>query len=103
MYVTNDTFFIWKRNIENRFTIKVGLRCFMVISRFKINFYKSKLGDIGLNKNQPQGFVAILNCLNMSILFTYSGISIGDNMRKVKMWTTMLHKIRKRLVGWGRI
>jgi len=85
-----------KIKIQNVLTLKCLLQFFEVASRLKVIFYDNKLGRIGVHNDHLNCFFVILNYTKMSMPFTY--FKIRGNPRKLKMWDTMIHKIRKKLM-----
>lgn len=49
---------------------------------------------------EAQRFMAMLNCKLMSIPFTYLGILMGANPRRLETWKPIIEKHRNRLVKW---
>ena len=96
----DDTLFTCENKPKNIVTLKAILRCFELISGLKRNFHKSKFGGLGVNHSQLEQYVAILNCSIMSMHFTYLGIPIRENPRRVKTWEVVVSKVRKRLARW---
>lgn len=45
----------------------------------KVNFHKSQVAGVGVSKGDIQRFVVVLNCMVMSLLFTYLGMLVGGN------------------------
>ena len=47
----NDTIIIGETSLSNVFVIKSILHCFELVSNLKVNFLKSSLGAIGMNRS----------------------------------------------------
>ena len=45
-------------------------------------------------------FVEVLNCRIMRIPFTYLGLPVGANPRRVETWTPVIEKVKKKLCAW---
>ena len=73
----DDTLFFCKANIKSVFNMKAILLCFELSSRLKVNFVKSTIGGLGLDKSLLPSFAAILNCKVMVTPFVYLGLPIG--------------------------
>jgi len=64
-------------NIQNIRVVKAMLRLFEIFSRLSINFFKRKIGAIGVDRNVLEMFLEILNCSIMNIPFIFLGLPIG--------------------------
>jgi len=80
--------------------IKVILRCFELSSGLRVNFYKSKIGAIGVDRYEVKMYSEILHCSLMDIPFKYLGLPIGGNPSRCSLWEPVLSKIRKKLSVW---
>jgi len=78
----NDTLILCELNIQNIRFVKARLRLFEICSRLRINFFKSKIGALGVDRNVLEMFYEILNCSIMNISFVYLGLPIGGNSAK---------------------
>lgn len=96
----DDTLFMGEPSTQNVLVMKSMLRCFELMSGLKVNFFKSKLGGVSLNMTELHRFATILNCSTMVIPFTYLGIPIGANPRRIATWEPLLSKLKKRLASW---
>jgi len=65
----DDTLFMCKDSFSNVFTINVILRCYELVSCLKINFYKSKLVGINVDRYYLDTYAKTLNCNTMMIPF----------------------------------
>ncbi|XP_068485032.1 uncharacterized protein [Phaseolus vulgaris] len=93
----DDTLFICESNVQNILCIKAMLRCFELSSGLRVNFHKSKIGAIGVDKYEVKMYSEILHCSLMDIPFTYLGLPIGGNQARCSFWEPVLSKIRKKL------
>ena len=101
---TYDTIFFCQPKFNCIIAIKVILRSFEIVSGLKVNFHKSKIGTLGISDLDLSIFSNCLNCGRMRLPFTYLGITIGGNHRKVEFWNLIIHKIQLRLSMWkGRL
>jgi len=96
----NDTLFMCTDNYSNVVAIKAILRCYELASRLKINFRKSKLEGLNVDRNFLVYFAKTLNCTQMKAPFKYLGMEVGDHPRKKQFWEPIVNKIKKRLSGW---
>ena len=79
----DDTLFLCEDSFLNVFTIKTILRCFELVSGLKINFHKSKLVGINVDRFTLETYAKTLNCNTMRMHFKYLGLEVGGNPRKV--------------------
>lgn len=77
--------------------LKSILRCFEMTSGLKVNFYKSSLVGINVERRTTQVFANILNCKLMEIPFIYLGLPVGANPRALTTWQPIIEKVKKRL------
>jgi len=63
-------------------TIKVILRCYELASGLKINFHKSKLAGINVERNSFYVYAKSLHCTLMRVPIKYLGLEVRDNPRK---------------------
>jgi len=96
----DDTLFVCESNIQNIKCIKAMLRCFELSSGLRVNFHKSKIGAIGVDRYEVKMYLNILHCSIMEIPFTYLGLHIGGNQSRCSFWEPVLAKIRKKLSVW---
>ena len=96
----DDTLFMLEDSFSNVFTVKTILRCFELVSGLKINFHKSKLAGINVDRFTLETYAKTLNCNTMQIPFKYLGLEVGGNPRKVLFWEPVVNKIRARLSTW---
>jgi len=96
----DDTLFVCESNVQNITCIKAMLRCFELSSSLRVNFHKSKIGAIGVDKYEVKTYSDILHCSIMEIPFTYLSLPIGGNQSRCSFWEPVLAKIRKKLSVW---
>ena len=80
----DDTLFLCEESHRNVVTMKAILRGFELASGLKINFHKSKIAGVNVNRNAMRCYAKTLNCAHMGIPFKYLGIEVGGNPRKRK-------------------
>ncbi|KAL5179296.1 hypothetical protein HKD37_01G000631 [Glycine soja] len=78
-----DTMFFIKPNVQDVTTLKVILRFFELASGLKVNLFKSNLVGIHLDNSEVLHFAVILNCKTVNVPFTYWGLSVGVDAKKV--------------------
>lgn len=96
----DDTPFVGKPSMQIVLVMKSALRCFEIMSGLKVNFAKSKLAGISMERGETQRFAVMLNCLTMEVPFVYLGMQVGANPRKIISWEPVLQRLRKRLATW---
>lgn len=96
----DDTLFVCESKVQNIMFIKAILRCFELSSGLRVNFHKSKIGTIGVDRYEVKMYSKILHCSLMDIPFTYLGLTIGGNPSRCCFWESVLSKIRKKLSVW---
>lgn len=97
---TDNTLFLGKASVQNMLVIKSALRCFELASGLKINFHKSKLVGIGLEERITNRYASLLNCKVMKAPFTYLGLPVGGNSRRMEFWDPVVNKLKGRLSRW---
>ncbi|XP_058726559.1 uncharacterized protein LOC131597917 [Vicia villosa] len=65
-----------------------------------INFNKSKLIGININSRFLDVATSFLSCKREEKEFSFLGIQIGSNPRRVKFWSPLVENIRRRLSSW---
>lgn len=96
------TLFFVEASIHNIICFKATMRSFELVSWLKVNFHKSWLGDFGMDSHLVHRYAHLLNCSVMSMPFTYLGIPIGANQRRVSVWENISGKCRNRHNSWNR-
>lgn len=51
-----------------------------------VNFHKSKVGELGIDKGELDRYSKILNCRIINVPFIYLGIIVGKNPTKQIFW-----------------
>ncbi|GJS00247.1 reverse transcriptase domain, reverse transcriptase zinc-binding domain protein, partial [Tanacetum coccineum] len=88
----------WKEsNARNLMRI---MECVKQASGLKINSNKTKLYGIEVHNEEVEGLANRIGCLAGKMSFTYHGIPIGVNMKKVDSWKVIMEKFKKRLGKW---
>ena len=96
----DDTLFLCQDRFSNVVTLKAILRGFELASGLKINFHKSKLAGINVQRGNMVCYMKTLNCDQMGVPFSYLGLEVGGNPRKKKFWDPVMNKLRSRLSVW---
>ncbi|GKD67130.1 putative RNA-directed DNA polymerase, partial [Tanacetum coccineum] len=96
----DDTIFFGEWNKENAKTLMCILKCFEEVSGLKVNYNKSKVYGIGVTERELSDTASWIGCGIGDFPFTYSGLLIGENMRRVKAWCTVEEIFKNRLSDW---
>nr|KYP38922.1 Putative ribonuclease H protein At1g65750 family [Cajanus cajan] len=87
-------------SLKNVIVIKSVIRCFEMVFGLKVNFNKSKFGSIGLDGDHMERYENLLKCTLMNLPFTYLGLPIGVNPRRVESWKPIIARLKKNLSSW---
>ncbi|XP_068479065.1 uncharacterized protein [Phaseolus vulgaris] len=100
LQLADDTLFLCEDSFRNVITMKAILRGYELASGLKINFHKSKVAGINVERNALDLYAKTLNCTQMSIPFKYLGLEVGGNPRKIMFWEPILRKLKAKLSAW---
>ena len=89
----DDTLFVCESKVQNIMCIKAILRCFELSFGLRVNYHKSKIGAIGVDRFEVKTYSEILHCSLMDIPFTYLGLPIGGNPSRCSFWEHVLSKV----------
>nr|GEX46885.1 protein kinase-like domain, beta-lactamase/transpeptidase-like protein [Tanacetum cinerariifolium] len=89
-----DTIFFGEWNKENAKSLICILKCFEEVSSLKVNYNKSKIYDIGVNEGDITDMARWTGCCIREFPFTYLGLPIGENMRRVSTWGPVLPRAK---------
>ena len=73
---------------------------FEIISRLKVNFYKSSLIGINLDIEYTSGLANIIFCRSDSFSVRYLGLPLGANPNRLSTQKLVLSTIREKLSKW---
>ncbi|XP_058777002.1 uncharacterized protein LOC131651355 [Vicia villosa] len=69
-----------------------------------VNYHKSKLIGININLNLLRSAANFHACSVEDNNFTFLGIPIGSNPRRILFWNPLINRLKRRLNGWkGRL
>ncbi|KAH1262193.1 putative ribonuclease H protein [Glycine max] len=77
------------------------LRSYEMVSGLRINFAKSQFGAIGQSQQWSRSAAELLNCGPLQLPFTYLGMPIGANPRRLMMWEPIFRKFEAKLNKWN--
>ncbi|XP_057419031.1 uncharacterized protein LOC130713266 [Lotus japonicus] len=99
----DDTIFIGMVSGQNVATLKCVLRCFEMVSGLKVNFHKSKLAGIAVDRGNMRRFAAVLHCKLMGVPFTYLGIPVGGSIMRRILWGGAENENKIAWVKWDKV
>ncbi|GJX43860.1 putative RNA-directed DNA polymerase, partial [Tanacetum coccineum] len=98
-YVDNALFFgEWSKT--NALCLVHILKCFHDVSGLKINLAKCQLFGIGVPLADVESIARSINCSYSSLTFTYLGLPVGKDMRKIEAWDEVVNCFTNRLSMW---
>ncbi|GJZ84481.1 kinase-like domain, beta-lactamase/transpeptidase-like protein [Tanacetum coccineum] len=96
----DDTIFLGEWNKENAKALMCILKCFEEVSGLRVDYNKSKLYGVGVNEGEMRDMARWMRCGVGEFPFTYLGLPIGENMRRVGAWNNVVEKFKNRLADW---
>ncbi|GJZ05891.1 reverse transcriptase domain, reverse transcriptase zinc-binding domain protein [Tanacetum coccineum] len=96
----DDTIFFEEWNKENAKSLMCILKCFEEDSGLRVNYNKSKIYGIGVNEGEMSDMARWMRCEIGEFPFTYLGLPIRENMKRVNAWYLVVEKFKKRLASW---
>ncbi|XP_071688580.1 uncharacterized protein [Rutidosis leptorrhynchoides] len=96
----DDTIFFGKWSFENLENLMKLLKCFELCSGLKVNYNKSKLFGVGVDKEEVRDMSNLFGCNIGTFPMTYLGLPIGANVKKLSNWKPVIDKFVKRLLDW---
>ena len=95
----DDTLFFFKENKSNIRTLYSALKIFCSVLDLKINFGKSTLLGINLDKNEVHHLAELVEYSVGAWPTKYLGLPLGDNPTRKTFWEPVVNKVAKRLDG----
>ncbi|GAU43299.1 hypothetical protein TSUD_389980 [Trifolium subterraneum] len=96
----DDTLLIGEKSWANVRALKAVLLLFENISGLRVNFHKSLLCGININRSWLLEAASVMCCKYGQLPFLYLGLPIGGDPRKLNFWYPLVVRIRNRLSGW---
>jgi len=94
----DDTLCIGEPTIENLWLLKAVLRGFEMTSGLKVNFHKSSLIGVNVQRDFMDAACKFLHCREGVVPFKYLGLSVGANSRKMSTWGNKYVSLGGRIV-----
>ncbi|KAL7195785.1 hypothetical protein ACSBR1_035923 [Camellia fascicularis] len=96
----DDTLMFCNPNWDEITNLKRILSCFELISGLKINYQKSVICGIGINREFTSQVAEFFNCKMKILPINYLGMPLGANPKRVSTWEPIIDKVKKRLASW---
>nr|KAJ0216241.1 hypothetical protein LSAT_V11C300125010 [Lactuca sativa] len=100
LFYADDALFIGEWSKENINNLARILRCFHVSSGLKVNFNKSRIFGIGVDKQEVTSLVEPLGCKPSDLPLTYLSVPVGANMKYKKHSAPVIERFQSRLNLW---
>lgn len=96
----DDTIIFLDQDVQKAKNMKWVLTCFELMSGMRINFHKSEMIPLNLDKPQTNDMTTIFGCPVGTFPINYLGIPFHyQNLSRVDL-QPMVEKILKRIAGW---
>ncbi|XP_058751317.1 uncharacterized protein LOC131624383 [Vicia villosa] len=96
----DDTLLLGQGNWRQVWAFKAVLRGFEVTSGLGVNFHKSRLIGINLSEHFIGAAANFLTCKIEKSSFSFLGLPIGCNPRRIDTWKPLIGKLKARLDNW---
>lgn len=96
----DDTIFLLKGTEENVFAVKCLLKNFEVMSGLSVNFEKSFIYGVHLERDMLARAADVLGCRVGDLPIPYLGMKIGGRVNGVAGWSEALDRMKHRLSRW---
>ncbi|GJZ73768.1 RNA-directed DNA polymerase, eukaryota [Tanacetum coccineum] len=96
----DDTIIFGEWSRENTSNLMNVLKCFKEVAGLKINLNKSKIYDVGVERGELDTMAHFMRCSVGEVPFTYLGLPVGVNMRRVSAWNEVIERFKSRLSEW---
>nr|GEX94269.1 RNA-directed DNA polymerase, eukaryota, reverse transcriptase zinc-binding domain protein [Tanacetum cinerariifolium] len=100
LFYADDVMFIGKWSLENVNALMLMLHCFFLASGLKINVQKSSIAGIGVLSSTVHNMTAMFGCSASKLPFSYLGVNVGANMKRVSSWDVVINKVTAKLSSW---
>jgi hypothetical protein len=70
------------------------------MSGLKVNFHKSELVGVNVNRSWLLEAAGMLNCRVTSLPILYLGLPVGGDFRRLNFWEPVISHIKARLSSW---
>jgi len=97
----DDTICIRKATVGNLWFLKALLKGFELASGLKVNFSKSCLIGINIQREFMEMACRFLGCSESNLPFKYLGLPVGANHKSLSTWEPLFEHLTKRLNSWS--
>lgn len=97
----DDTLGFGKPSVKNLWTLKALLRSIEVASGLKVNFLKSCLIWVNVEREFMEMVCDFLNCSEGCLPFKYLGLPVDGNPGRATTWQPLVDLLIHRLNNWG--
>jgi len=96
----DDTLLLGEKSWANVRSMRALLIIFERASGLKVNFNKSMLTGVNVSTSWLNEAVMVMQCRVGTIPFTYLGLPIGGDARRIEFWKPVVDRIITRLSNW---
>ncbi|GKB50346.1 putative RNA-directed DNA polymerase, eukaryota, reverse transcriptase zinc-binding domain protein, partial [Tanacetum coccineum] len=96
----DDTIIFGEWGRENTSNLMNILKCFEEVAGLKINLNKSKIYGVGVERGELDTMAHFMRCSVGEVPFTYLGLPVRVNMRRVSTWNEVIERFKSRLSEW---
>ncbi|XP_076945693.1 uncharacterized protein LOC143616874 [Bidens hawaiensis] len=100
LFFADDATFIGEWNKDNFLNLCRILRIFSLILGLWVNLSKSSVLGIEVEDQEVARMAALFNCKLGSLPFTYLGLPVGANMKRILSWKLVIDKFQAKLSAW---
>nr|GEY14256.1 RNA-directed DNA polymerase, eukaryota, reverse transcriptase zinc-binding domain protein [Tanacetum cinerariifolium] len=100
LFYADDAMFIGKWTCENVKVLMLMLHCFFLASGLKINVQKSSIFGIGVRPSVVRNMAVRYGCIATTLPFTYLGVKVGANMKRISSWDVVVNKVTSKISTW---
>ena len=93
----DDTLILGNKSWANVRVMQSVLHLFATMSDHKVNFHKSELVGVNVNRSWLLEATEVLNCRVVPLLIVYLGLPVGDDFRRLKFWEPVSMHIKSPL------
>ncbi|GJX69643.1 hypothetical protein Tco_0305370 [Tanacetum coccineum] len=90
----NDVIILSEWNLNVMENIIRILNIFYIASGLKINIHKSNVSGVGVSSNEVEIMASYTGCEAGFFPFTYLGLPIGSNMRRITNWQPLIDRFK---------
>ncbi|GKC44506.1 putative RNA-directed DNA polymerase [Tanacetum coccineum] len=96
----DDTLVFGEWSLPNAKNLMRIFKCVQNVSGLKINHLKTKIYGVGVRNDEIERLANRIGVSPGFLPFTYLGLPVGVNMKKIVCWNGIVEKVKKNLAGW---